>query len=176
MEHIGGGDASGELPVNADVARVESILNSDLGGDDVRALVDAVFDRGVRVCVDETWSHDPSRGIDDRGPRRRHHILAHSGDLAAFDQDRALFDRARGADRHDFRVRDRGDGVLSLRAWTHGHQSDSHPDHPDVRPNAVPHRFTSTCSRTASIDVTPRSSPGRGGPPPGGPEGFSSGS
>ena len=60
VEDLRGGQATGELPVEGERISVENVLDADLGGHRVAALVDA-FRRRVAVGVDQAGGQSPSR-------------------------------------------------------------------------------------------------------------------
>ena len=64
MQHVGGGDAAGEIAINVDVIGIEDIRDIDDGGDGDAAFVDAAIHGDVGVAVDDAGDHELAGGID----------------------------------------------------------------------------------------------------------------
>jgi hypothetical protein len=100
VQHVGGGDAAGEVAVDVDVRRIEDVLDAGHRADGRPTLVDRVR-RDVRVGVDDAGRDELALAVDHRRARRRvAGALADEADRSAVEHHGAVLDALAGGGQH----------------------------------------------------------------------------
>jgi hypothetical protein len=94
VERVAGGDAVGELAIDADVLGIENVLDVHHRRDGDAAFVDAAIDGDVRVAVDDAGRNIHAGRVDHLRIGRSGDVRPERGDFPAANQDRAVFDAA----------------------------------------------------------------------------------
>ena len=116
VQHVGRGQAAGELAVDRHVGGVQHIGHAHFGGDGVAELVDAARHRDMRVGVDEAGREVLAAGVNELGTGRRREVAAHRRDAAGAHQHVGLRQRAGRALRpHRGIAQQQGCGLLGQR-------------------------------------------------------------
>jgi hypothetical protein len=153
VQHVGDGQAAGQIAIDVDVGRIEDVFDTGHRADRRPAFVDRIG-RDVRMTIDDARRHEPARRIDDVGARGNRDVLSDRRDLSAAQDDGAVLD---GALRHgdDRRVADGDDGVgrSRLRARAIEHGGGEPAEHEAGRHEAACHRCVKEhlAHRAASI-------------------------
>ena len=116
VQHVGDGQAAGEVAVDVDVGRIENVFHSGHRADGRAALVDRVVG-DVRVRVDEARRHELAGRVDDLGARRDGDVRADRGDLAVAQHHGAVRNRALGDGKHRTAAQRDDSRLRGLVAW-----------------------------------------------------------